>query len=61
MMWLISKVSWLIYVGDMIKNTNDLINKTDQTTINIDDIIDIDDSVIPFLNCTQLYLKFKFF
>ena len=36
----------------MIKNTNEIINKTDETTININDIIDIDDSVIPFLNCT---------
>ena len=45
-------MSLLIYVGDMIKNTNEIINKTDETTININDIIDIDDSVSPFLNCT---------
>ena len=45
-------MSSLIYVGNMIKNTNEIINKTDKTTININDIIDIDDSVSPFLNCT---------
>ena len=45
-------MSSLIYVGNMIKNTNKIINKTDETTININDIIDIDDSVSPFLNCT---------
>ena len=45
-------MSSLIYVGNMIKNTNEIINKTDETTININDIIDIDDSVSPFLNCT---------
>ena len=45
-------MSSFIYVGDMIKNTNDIINKIDEMTININDIIDIDDSVSPFLNCT---------
>ena len=45
-------MSSIIYVGNMIKNTNEIINKTDETTININDIIDIDDSVSPFLNCT---------
>ena len=45
-------MSSLIYVSDMIKITNEIINKTDETTININDIIDIDDSVSPFLNCT---------
>ena len=45
-------MSSLIYVGNMIKNINEIINKTDETTININDIIDIDDSVSPFLNCT---------
>ena len=45
-------MSSLIYVGDMNQNSNEIINKTDETTININDIIDIDDSVSPFLNCT---------
>ena len=45
-------MSSFIYVGNMMKNTNEIINKTDETTININDIIDINDSVSPFLNCT---------
>ena len=45
-------MSSLIYVGNMIKNTNEIINKTDEMIININDIIDIDDNISPFLNCT---------
>ena len=34
----------------MIKNNNDIINKTDEMTINMNDIIDIDDSVLPLIH-----------
>ena len=43
-------MSSLVNVHDTIRNTNEIINKVDETTININDIIDIDDSVSPFLN-----------
>ena len=45
-------MSSLVNVVETIRNTNEIINKTDETTIEINDIIDTDDSVSPVLYST---------
>ena len=42
----------------MIKNKDDIIIKTDETKNNKNDIINLDDSILPLINYILLYIRF---